>query len=171
MSGIIFIIGMSGTGKTAWGRRIAERFHIPFKDIDEHIEATQQKRIAQIFNEVSEAGFRKMESEALRFIITHNAPPLIISCGGGTPVDPDNLKLMKEHGILVYLKANISTILNNLDGQMAERPMLTNGVIHPAARLRELYEKRKKVYEQADYTFQVEDLSVDDFTSLVAGLV
>lgn len=171
MSRIIFIIGMSGAGKTAWGRRIAERFQLPFKDIDEHIEATQQKRIAQIFNEVSESGFRKIESEALQWIVAHNPPPLIVSCGGGTPVDPENLSFMKEHGTLVYLKANISTILDNLDGQMAERPMLTNGVIHPAARLRELYEKRKKVYEQADYTFQVEELSVEDFALFIAGLV
>jgi len=170
MSGIIFLIGMSGAGKTAWGSEIAKAYALPFHDIDHWIESQQQLTIAQLFSLHGEAGFRLMEDKALREIVHKNKPPFIVSCGGGTPVRAENLQFMKEHGCVVYLKASIETILENLNGQIAERPMLNNGVINPTQRLKELYEKRKKIYEQADHSFQVEHFSVEQMQDIIEAI-
>ena len=167
MSRIIFIIGMSGAGKSRWGEIVSQTYNLPFIDLDCFIEATEGKTIAEIFRDSGETGFRKIESQLLRQVVLDNNAPLIISCGGGTPIDPDNLQFMKEHGCLVYLKATIATIIENLNEQIVERPMLTNGIISPSVRLNELYEKRKKIYEQANYTLTAENLAVQDFEPIL----
>lgn len=167
MNKIIFIIGMSGAGKTAWGERLAGFWGVPFFDIDRHVEAAKGKSVSQIFLECGEAGFRSLESEALRSIVHQQAPPFVLSCGGGTPVDPANLTLMKEHGLLVYLRASVTTILHNLQDHIAARPMLTNGVISPAVRISELFEKRRKIYEQAQVTVDAEGLTVEELAASI----
>ncbi len=168
MSKIIFLIGMSGAGKTEWGQQIAETYNLPFYDIDRYLEAEHEKNVTQLFSQHGEPGFRILEGNALRTIVRIQAPPFILSCGGGTPILSQNLTLMKQHGILIYLKATIPTLLHNLKDCLSARPMLTNGIINPTQKLTELYEKRKKIYEEAHYTFDVENFSVQDVAHIVA---
>ena len=162
---------MSGAGKTEWGKAVAETFNLPFFDIDYYIETKEDKTITQIFSNYGEPYFRRKESEALQNIISENKKPFVVSCGGGTPINPSNLAIMKEHGIVIYLKAKIATLIENLQEQIVERPLLMNGVISPVARLSELYEKRRKIYEQAHHTMIVENLTLKDFEPLILKCV
>ncbi len=168
MSRILFLVGMSGAGKTAWGRKMSTAYKMNFLDVDEYVERQQNKTVSQIFSEQGEQGFRTLEAKALKEIVERNKEPLIVSCGGGTPLNPGNYDLMRQNGYLVYLEASVETILENLKDHLSDRPLLKNGVISPAARIRELYGKRREIYERADYKFCVETLKVEDLSGVVA---
>lgn len=165
MSKILFFIGMPGAGKTVWGKKLAAHFHWSFFDLDQYIEERESKTIAQLFELSGEAAFRKKETIALKNIVAGNEKPFVLSCGGGVPLNPSNFSLMKEHGCIVYLKAKIETLFHNLQHEAGKRPLLQQDK-NFAVSLTELYEKRKKIYEQADYIFDVENLSLTDFESL-----
>lgn len=161
----LYLTGMPGSGKTTWGREIATTYHLFFFDLDHYIEQMQGKPITTIFQEEGEARFRSVESEALREIIYNHKQPLVLSCGGGTTINNDNFSLLKSSGYIVYLKATTGTLLSNMQQGFASRPLLN--LPDPERRLIELYQQRRTVYEQADYTLQVENLSIQDFEPIL----
>jgi shikimate kinase len=161
----LYLTGMPGSGKTTWGKKIASTYHLPFFDLDHYIEQKQGKTITRIFEEEGEAGFRSVESEALREIIFNHKQPLVLSCGGGTSINSDNFSFLKNTGYIVYLKATTETLLSNMHQGFASRPLLN--LPDPERRLIELYQQRKTVYEQADYTLQAESLSIQDFDPIL----
>jgi shikimate kinase len=73
---------------------------------------------------------------------------------------------MQQQGIIVYLKAEISTLVHNLQSGLEQRPLLSN-TANPEERLTAIYNSRKAVYEQAHHIFAVESLSVADFEPII----
>lgn len=120
----IFLTGFMGSGKTHWGRAWSEVSGFTFIDLDELIEMQESKTIDAIFGEKGEAYFREVETAAL--LKTENFDNCIIACGGGTPCFGNNLKLMKQLGKTVYLKASPELIMNNLQDELKKRPLLKN---------------------------------------------
>lgn len=163
---LLFLTGMPGAGKSYWAKQLGAVYNMPFIDLDAFIEEQEGASIAQIFDIYGEVAFRARESAALGQIITSIAPPAVIACGGGTPVYNNNLQLMKQQGIVVYLKAAIATIVHNLQSDHTSRPMLRNG--DTEQKLKALLEKRKQFYEAADDILEVENLSVATFAQIIA---
>jgi shikimate kinase len=161
----LYLTGMPGSGKTTWGKKIATTYHLPFFDLDHQVEQQYSKTITLIFEEEGEAGFRRLESEALRTLVFNNPQPLVLSCGGGTTINNGNFSLLKNSGYIVYLKATTETLLNNLRKSIASRPLLNPSDLE--SRLNQLYEQRRNVYDQADYTLQVENLSIQHFDPIL----
>ncbi len=166
----IFLIGMPGAGKTTWGQRIAEHFAISFLDLDKIVENAEGKPVSVIFQETGEPGFRSLETAALVKTVEENVAPFILSCGGGTPLNPANMALMKANGYVIYLNASTDTLLKHLHGQDNIRPLVSGSLNEVRTLLRLLFEKRSDVYEQADMTFSVEKLSVNDFIPVVSAI-
>lgn len=162
----VFLIGMPGAGKTWWGRRIAAHYGLHFYDLDAVIEEKEGISIASIFEQSGETYFRKRESELLAELIARADSPAIIACGGGTPVFNDNMQRMKNKGTVIYLRAQLSTILRHLQSDNVPRPLLTKKDIE--AELEQLLRKRAPVYEKADHIFDVETLSVATFAKILA---
>ena len=80
----IFLIGYMGCGKTTLGEVLARQMGLRFIDLDEFIEARQGMTIPQIFDQMGEARFRELETEALSEVaVTHD---VIVGCGAGTTV-------------------------------------------------------------------------------------
>ncbi len=105
----IFLIGFMGSGKTYWGKKWAELSGLEFFDIDEIVEENLGKTAAEIFAKDGEDHFRDLETTALNsFANKENA---IVACGGGTPCYNDNITLMNESGISIYLKSSPEKIL------------------------------------------------------------
>ncbi len=57
-----------GTGKTHWGKRLSEKLHIPFFDLDEQIILHEKKSINQIFDDNGEEYFRLLEKDVLHIV-------------------------------------------------------------------------------------------------------
>ena len=120
----LFLIGFMGSGKSYWGRRLADAWQMPFVDLDERIVAEQGKSIPEIFQEQGEAAFREMERAALHALAQF--PPAIVATGGGTPCFFDNMDWMNSRGLTIYLKASPALLAARLLPEKKRRPLLAN---------------------------------------------
>jgi shikimate kinase len=156
------------SGKSYWAKKLSEELNIPFVDTDVIIESECRKPVATIFETEGEAVFRRFEKEVLDNIIAENKTPLIVACGGGTPVFNDNITAMKKEGCVIYLKANVITLTQRFENTEEQngRPLLAS-ITDIEIELETLLEERKYIYEQADYTIDVSDASVSNFEQII----
>lgn len=150
----IILIGYMGAGKTTVGRALSKELGIPFYDLDWYIESRRRKKIAQIFEEVGEEGFRKIEHNMLHEVAEFE--DVIVSCGGGTPCFFDNIDYMNRQGDVVYLKASPEVLYSHLLMSKNERPLLKGKSPEELiAFIREQLFVREPYYNKARYTLDI----------------
>jgi shikimate kinase len=141
------LVGFMGVGKTEVGRILAERLGLAFLDIDSEVEKRAGKPIPSIFEEDGEQAFRLLERSVTREASTLDG--LVISCGGGTILNPENLRDLRRNSIIILLRADPEIIIERLRGKEGSRPLLRGG--DAADRIRRLYMQRLDSYlESAD---------------------
>jgi len=118
----IILIGYMGAGKTTVGRALAKEIGLDFYDLDWYIENRRRKKIPEIFNEVGEEGFRKIERYMLHEVAEFEN--VVISCGGGTPCFFDNIDYMNQQAPVVYLRCQPEVLHGHLLMGKTERPLL-----------------------------------------------
>lgn len=120
----IVLIGYMGSGKTTVGKIIAKKAEIPFYDLDAIIEKNTQKTISELFSELGEIRFRKLEHATFRDFI-NNQHTFILALGGGTPCYANNhLFLQQEEVVSFYLKASIQELTKRLVSEKTHRPLI-----------------------------------------------
>ncbi len=122
----VFLIGYMGCGKTTLGEVLARQMGLHFIDLDEFIETRQGLSINEIFAQMGEARFRELETEALGEVAAMT--DVIIGCGGGTPCHGDNMALMNQAGITVWLTTSPERITARLllPEHKSKRPKIAN---------------------------------------------
>lgn len=141
----IVLIGFMGTGKTSAGKLLASRLGYSFIDTDSKIEQTYQMTIPDLFEKYGEAGFRQKEHEMI--LVVAGCRQAVISTGGGVVLNPVNMAVLKENGIVISLKASVDVILERT-GRRHNRPLLEQE--DRRAAVESLLESRLALYEQAD---------------------
>ena len=150
----IFLIGYMGAGKTTVGKALSKELDIPFYDLDWYIENRRRKTVSQIFAEMGEEGFRKIEHNMLHEVAEFE--DVIISCGGGTPCFFDNIDYMNQQGQVVYLKASPEVLHKHLLMGKGDRTLLKDKTPEELISfIREQLEKREPFYTKAQYTLDV----------------
>ncbi|MBQ7509713.1 MAG: shikimate kinase [Prevotella sp.] len=150
----IILIGFMGAGKTTIGRALSKELGVPFYDLDWYIENRRRKTITEIFAELGEEGFRKIEHNMLHEVAEFE--DVIISCGGGTPCFFDNIDYMNQQGQVVYLKATPEVLYKHLLMSKNDRPLLKGKSSEELiAYIREQLERREPYYSKARYTLDV----------------
>jgi shikimate kinase len=160
---------MPGVGKSYWAEQITAHYGLQCIDLDNIIEVRSGMRIGTFFERFGEAEFRKLERLTLNQVLEVFNTNCVIACGGGTPCFYDNLAKMKAKGKVIYLKASLDTLFQNLDNESHTRPLLK--LPDWKEKLAEMLENRKIIFEQADVIIPVESLSVKDFKSLIGSAV
>lgn len=150
----LVLIGMMGSGKTTLGRIVARRVGLRHVDLDAAIEASAGKTIAEIFQVIGERRFRQMESEVLRTFQGNTG--IVLSTGGGAPVAPGNLEMMRTIGPVVYLRAHVEVLASRIRRSRVLRPLVAEGDL--VSKLRELIRLRSEFYESADHILDVDQL-------------
>ncbi len=159
----IYLIGMMGSGKTTIGQELAGRLNLPLVELDKAIEKVGMS-IPEIFERYGEAGFRDMETEAVRSTAAH--AQAVISTGGGVILRPENVSIMNENGVVVYLKGNIETLIKNLTNGRASRPLLKEGNLRK--NICSLMAIRAEKYMKAStYVIEVDDLTPAGITDKI----
>jgi shikimate kinase len=143
---IIALIGMMGTGKTTIGSKLAEKLNVYFIDSDQEIEDSEQRTIANIFDSDGEEHFRKIEREIIKDIMRRDEP-MVLSLGGGSFIDPETRKLIKDNAVSIWLYADVETILHRIAGKNT-RPLLSGG--DRRVILSNLIKERYPIYGQSD---------------------
>ena len=145
-----------GAGKSYVTKRLAPHLNAPTLDLDALIEAEAGKSIRQIFEEDGEVAFRTLEQELLYQTIER--PPTLVALGGGTPIYQENMDWIKQHGTSIFLDPSITTLLQRLEKERAQRPLL-DAVSEEQFRERVLQRlsARRPIYERADLCLSVEE--------------
>ncbi|MFY7965905.1 MAG: shikimate kinase [Chitinophagaceae bacterium] len=154
-----FLIGLMGSGKTYWGNILSKKKKLVFFDIDKLVEEDLKMSIADIFLNYGEDFFRRKETQILNNIIskTENA---IIATGGGTPCFCNNIELMNQTGITIFLNESVSVISNRVTQTKEARPLIANlkdSEINIA--LENLLLKRLPTYSQCKYQLNIGDIT------------
>lgn len=143
----IVIIGFMATGKSTVGRRLAQRLGRAFIDTDKEIEAVTGKTVAQIFARDGAVRFRSEEALLVKKLSARE--DLVIATGGGIVLDPENVRLLKESGILIALSASPDVIYQRARGKKT-RPLLAKGDLRE--KINALLKEREDIYKVAELT-------------------
>lgn len=137
-----------GCGKSTIGRKIAALMGINFIDLDKYIEERNFKSVPDIFAQEGEAAFREKERQALLEVAQFEN--IVIGTGGGAPCHFDNMKLMNDAGITIYLAPDNETLAYRLLKSKTERPLIA-GKSSEELKLFivQALEKRAPFYEQS----------------------
>lgn len=136
----IILIGMPGSGKTTVSKELQKRLNLPVIDIDEYLVSKFNQSIEDMFT-ISEDYFRERES-----ICCHEVSKLkghIISTGGGVIKRQENIKVLKQNGVIFLLDRDVENIIQDIE--TSTRPLLKEG----KERLYTLYNERYELYKQA----------------------
>jgi shikimate kinase len=163
----VILIGYRGTGKSAVGKRLAEKLMMPFYDTDELIEREVGRSIRDMVAEEGWAYFRKREGEIIRKLAVMQRG--IVATGGGAVLDQINCDILKKHGLLIWLRADVMTMVERIrdDAKSKERrPTL----LHDNA-FRETEDNLKErlpVYRKlADFSIDTTGKSIDEIADAV----
>jgi len=118
----VYLVGYMGSGKSTAGRALARELNLQWIDLDEHLESKSGNTIAEIFNQQGEAVFRTMEYDVLKKLAqTSNT---VVSTGGGTPVNADNMQLMKSTGLVIFLDVSAFELARRIWPEREKRPLV-----------------------------------------------
>jgi shikimate kinase len=163
---LVYIIGFMGSGKSTAGKKLAASLEWIFIDLDRKIEEKAGKTIPQIFAQDGEDQFRQIETDVLKSV--KGLTETIISTGGGTPCHGDNMDLMLETGLTIYLKMTPQQLTNRLLESTGERPLIKN---IPDDQLFGFIEKklsvREKWYARANIIIEGINLDINRLHSLI----
>ena len=139
----IFLIGPMGAGKTTIGRHLATLLHKRFVDVDHEIERRTGVTIPVIFEIEGEAGFRRRESTLLTELSQDD--DIVMATGGGAVLMEENRRALKERGTVVYLHADIETLVERTRRDR-NRPLLQTE--DPRGKIEELLRQREPIYRE-----------------------
>lgn len=150
MSKHVYLIGMMGSGKSTVGVALSEYMGWDFIDLDASIESEEKLSIPEIFDRFGESYFRTLEFNALERMTQKNS--YVISTGGGIVLNPQNIKLMRDTGLVVYLVCNSDILSKRLMNETSNRPLLAacdHDIACIQQNIEKLLEERHPLYQAA----------------------
>ena len=133
-----------GAGKTTVGKLLAKQLGKTFVDSDEEIQRRTGVTIPHIFDVEGEEGFRLRESGVIQELLKQD--DIILATGGGAIISAQNRAMMKQNGLVVYLKSSVHDLWQRTRHDH-NRPLLQTE--NPRAKLQELHDQRDPLYMEA----------------------
>jgi len=174
----IYLTGFMGSGKSTIGPILANTIGYEFVDLDRSIENAQGMTIVEIFRNRGQESFRDLERDELLRLSRRGRT--VVSLGGGTLTSAESHRIVRQSGILVYLKIDAAELVGRLRHR-DDRPLLSGPSgqrLSPEelrARIESLYRERAPVYESADLTVVVDrsrvGITVDRVVRALAPLL
>jgi shikimate kinase len=120
----LILTGFMGAGKSTVGAVLARELGWQFIDLDEVIESSSQRTIAEIFQDYGEVEFRRRERQAVEHL--RNRDRIVLALGGGTVEDEStrSLLLQPPENCLVFLDAPLPELLARCMVKGKVRPLL-----------------------------------------------
>jgi shikimate kinase len=146
---LVCLTGFMGSGKSTTARILASQLGWLNTDLDKRVTEATQLTIPEIFSRMGEPEFRRIEHEQLARVVAETAAtqkPRVVSLGGGTIIQPQNLALLREAAaVLIWLQCPLEELLQRC-AHITDRPLFRD-----EASFRRLYEERLPTYELSDY--------------------
>lgn len=147
----IFLIGLMGVGKSTLGKQLSTSLEYTFLDTDEIIQARSKATIQEIFDKHGEEHFRSLERRVL--LDLQLVRKSIIATGGGMPCFLDNMDIMNQQGLTIWLDEDLNILDQRLSYDKENRPLLESTSDLKSV-LKNMYESRKNIYEKSKIHIQ-----------------
>ncbi|MFH1005316.1 MAG: shikimate kinase [Bacteroidota bacterium] len=162
----LFLIGYMGSGKSSVGRRLSEKLKMDFIDFDDHIEKEYGKTITEIFDTEGEEKFRELEHQHLKTFLKKNN--IIVSLGGGTPCYHNNIELINENSISVYIEMSVDALVKRLAKAKNKRPLIRDmNEFDLKFFIESNLKKRIPIYRKAHISINAENLSEEQLAEII----
>ena len=179
-TGILFLIGFMGSGKSWLSQRLSEQEGIPRYDLDEEIEREQGVSIGEYFRLHGEDAFRRTERDVLERLcerIQNSADPealqtgrpfAVVSTGGGTPCFGDNMEWMNAKGTTVWIDTPMEILIARLKRGREHRPLIRE-LDDPSleAFIEDLSLRRRPFYAKAQARWEGEGKETVDMNKIL----
>ena len=153
----IYVIGMSGVGKSSCTKLLANELNWRRVSTDELIKERTSQSIDELLG--SDGGverFRELETSVLEDLTERRK--LVVDSGGGTVISERNRRTMSASGLVVLLKAGAETIIERIRSSNESRPLLRDG----ARAVNTLLKERQPFYAQNDFEIDTDARSVEE---------
>ena len=143
----IVLIGMPASGKSTLANLLSKDLSRPVMDTDAMIVSSRKKSISNIFSEEGEDTFRDYETEEIANVSLLNNS--IIATGGGAILRKENLRMLKQNGVLFFINRPYEKLLPTVD-----RPLASS-----KEAIKKRYEERYCLYlDAADVVIDADDI-------------
>jgi shikimate kinase len=149
----IVLVGFMGAGKTSVGRILGGQLGWVFEDLDDLIQAREQRTIEEIFRDSGEPEFRRAEHAALRDVLAEaGSGRRVLALGGGAYVQQANADLLKAAGLpVLFLDAPVEELFRRCEQEKRERPLRQS-----REQFQRLYESRRQYYSAGTIRIETE---------------
>lgn len=160
----IVLIGMPSSGKTLTGRALQKYVDKTFVDTDALIVERSGMEIREMFEQFSESYFRKWESDVIAELAKGNRQ--IIATGGGAIKNPENMRHLKQNGIVVFIDRDLDKLVSTHD-----RPLSSS-----KDAVTQLYKQRYPLYLsygdlRIENNYEEEELRREDMDQLMGEIL
>ena len=166
----VTLIGMMGTGKSKFGRQIANILKFNFYDIDHMIENEFKMTIKEFFQKYGEVFFRKIEKKIIKNLISeinNNKEKVIISLGGGGFDNEETRKLLLKNTNVIWLNTPVDVLVQRV-GDGSKRPMIKGETRDSIIQLLNI---RKKYYSLCHSQINTYKLNQNQVTEKLINLI
>ena len=165
----IYLIGYRATGKTVVGRKLAEQLGRRFVDADQYLEQKAGMPVSEIVSRFSWEDFRSRESAVIAELSNQNN--LVVATGGGVVLDPQNVNILKQTGIVIWLDASPDTIISRMENDpntKTQRPALSDRFSSMQQEVKQTLAQRLDLYEKAsDIRIVTDNKTPDDICNQI----
>ncbi|GCL67675.1 shikimate kinase [Veillonella tobetsuensis] len=159
----IILIGSMGSGKSHFGRNLADLKGWQFVDTDRVLEGRFGLPIAEIFKKIGEKAFRRAELDVLKKVsLYHEA---VISVGGNFPIEQRTLRSLKKFSFIIGIRAAQYRIVSRVNRRVGKRP--TMDYTNVSAFVHNMIQSWKPVYKQCDYVLDTTNGRTYDFMKAI----
>ena len=155
----IMLIGSMGSGKSHFGRNLAERKGWQFVDTDRVLESRFGLPIAEIFKKIGEKAFRRAEMDVLKKVCLYHEA--VISVGGNFPIEHRTLKVLKKYSYIIGIRAAQFRIVSRVNRRIGKRPTMDYTNVN--AFVNAMIQSWKPVYKQCDFVLDTTNGRTYDF--------
>ena len=165
----VTLIGMMGAGKSSVAPLLASRLGREAVEVDALIEKQEGLPIGEIFIAKGEAYFRRVECAMIAGLI--GQPPAVLSLGGGAFLWEATRELLMKETVVVYLSANVETLVSRLKAtDAATRPLLNVPGMDIGLIVTQMLERRGAFYGLAHYRVETNLSSPDEVARAIVTL-
>ena len=159
----IYLIGYMGSGKSTLGRKLAGELGLSWIDLDEEFEVRYKIGIPAFFKKYGEKAFRELETKLITEFST--VPDIVLSTGGGLPCFNDNMQLLNQTGLTVYLEAEPGLIISRIEPSARKRPLFNQMQgENTLQKITEHLKSREPYYKQAKITIDAANPDMAELT-------
>ncbi|MEP7001253.1 MAG: shikimate kinase [bacterium] len=159
----LILVGLPGSGKSTVAGMLARRLERSFLDFDAEISRRAGLSIGEIFAQLGEHEFRKLERSLTEEVAQFGG--MVLAPGGGWVSQPDTVALLRGNSTLVYLKISPAGAIKRMGKKVIGRPLLLRP--DPKGELERLLAARRVAYESADLVIDVEHIDSQRVTDQI----